>query len=583
MPDGKADNQLNMAIEVPEDVREKTLDLNVGYTPELKTWELIVKYSGDISRIANELEAIVVPLQNEYAIITIREDLIGRLSDYEEVEFIEKPKRIFYSVNQGRSASCINPLQTAQFNLFGKGVIVAIIDSGIDYSHPDFRNENGTTRIIELWDQTIDGSPPTGYAIGTLYNSEQINAALAVTNPAERMAIVPSTDLSGHGTHVTGIAAGNGRGSNGTYRGVASQSELLIVKLGASIGNSFPKTTQLMQGIDYCIKRAIELNMPIAINISFGTNYGSHTGNSLLENYINDIANRWKTNLIIGTGNEGSAGKHTSGILSGDAGATREIIEFGVGQYEFTFNLQIWKNFFDEFEIIITSPSGTSVGPIPKRLGTQQFRIGPTEIYLYYGEPLPYNPQQEIYIEFIPVNDYIETGIWSIELVPRNIVVGNYDMWLPSGGTLNPETAFLRPTEVTTLTIPSTAWRAISVGAYDASNDSLAYFSGRGFPRGATSVKPDLVAPGVDITSASPGGGYTSRSGTSMATPFVTGSVALMMEWGIVNDNDPYMYGEKMKAYLIAGARKLSFEKIYPNPTFGFGALCLRETLMLTQ
>lgn len=583
MPDGKLDNQLNLALEVSEQVRDKTLDLNVGYFPDLRTWELIVKYSGNINRIAEELGAIVVPLQSEYAIITIREDFIDLLSNYQEIEFIEKPKRIFYSVSQGRSVSCINPLQTAQFNLFGKGVIVAIIDSGIDYSHPDFRNENGTTRIIELWDQTIPGNPPPGYAIGTLYTREQINEALALTNQAERMALVPSTDLSGHGTHVAGIAAGNGRASGGLNRGVASQSELLIVKLGASLGDSFPKTTQLMQAIDYCIKKAIELNMPIAINISFGTNYGSHTGNSLLESYINEMANRWKTNIIIGTGNEGSASKHTSGVLSGAAGAPREIIEFGVGQYEFTFNLQIWKNFYDNFEIIITSPGGTRVGPIPQRLGTQQFRIGQTEIYLFYGEPLPYNPQQEIYIEFIPARDYVESGIWSIELVPINIVVGNYDIWLPSGGILNPETAFLRPTEETTLTIPSTAERAITVGAYDAYNDSLAFFSGRGYPRGRTLVKPDIVAPGVNITSTSPGGGYTTMSGTSMATPFVTGSVALMMEWGIVNGNDPYMYGEKMKAYLIAGARKLSFEREYPNPTFGFGALCLRETFMLTQ
>jgi subtilisin family serine protease len=203
MPDGKLDNQLNLALDLPEQVRDKTLDLNVGYIPDLKTWELIVKYSGNIGRIAEELGAIVVPMQNEYAIITIREDLIDRLSDYQEIEFIEKPKRIFYSVNQGRTASCINPLQTAQYNLFGKGVIVAIIDSGIDYSHPDFRNENGTTRIIDLWDQTIPGNPPAGYAIGTLYSREQINEALALPNQADRAAMIPSTDLSGHGTHVT--------------------------------------------------------------------------------------------------------------------------------------------------------------------------------------------------------------------------------------------------------------------------------------------------------------------------------------------------------------------------------------------
>lgn len=582
MPDGKADNQLNLALDVSEEIRSRTLDLNVGYLPEVRMWELIVKYSGNINRIAEELDIIVVPLQNEYAIITIREDLIDRLSDYQEIEFIEKPKRLSYEVIQGRTASCINPLQTAQYNLFGNGVIVAIIDSGIDYAHPDFRNEDGTTRIIDFWDQTIPGNPPEGYAIGTLYTREQINEALAVTDPIQRMSIVPSTDTSGHGTHVASIAAGNGRASNGRYRGVASQSELLIVKLGASIGDSFPRTTQLMQGIDFCVKRAIELNMPLAINISFGNNYGSHTGNSLLENYINDIANRWKMNIIIGTGNEGAAGRHTGGILSSAPGAPREIIELAVGQYEFTFNLQIWKNFYDQFEIILTSPGGIRVGPIPERLGTQRFRMGTTEIYLYYGEPLPYSIQQEIYIEFIPVTDYVETGIWTIELVPIRIVQGNYDMWLPSGGVLSPETGFLRPTEQTTLTIPSTAVRAITVGAYDAQNDSLAFFSGRGFPRGGTSIKPDLVAPGVDIMAAAPGGGYTTRSGTSMATPFVTGSVALMMQWGIVQGNDPYMYGEKMKAYLIAGARQLSFEANYPNPTFGFGALCLRNTFNLT-
>lgn len=386
-----------------------------------------------------------------------------------------------------------------------------------------------------------------------------------------------------HPTHVAGIAAGNGRASNGLNRGVASESELIVVKLGISVGGSFPRTTQLMEAIDFAIRRGIELNMPLAINLSFGNNYGAHDGNSLLESYISDITNRWRVNIAIGTGNEGAVGRHTSGILSNPPVGTPHVIEIGVGAYESTFNLQIWKNFYDQFEITLISPGNTRVGPIPERLGTQQFSIGQTEIFLYYGEPLPYSSQQEIYLEFLPRNSYVESGIWKVELVPRNIVVGNYDMWLPSGGVLNPETRFLRPTEETTLTIPSTASRAITVGAYNAHTDSLAFFSGRGYPRGDTLVKPDLVAPGVDITSCSPGGGYTTMSGTSMATPFVTGSVALMMEWGIVNGNDPYMYGEKMKAYLIAGARHLSIERVYPNPTLGFGALCLRNSFMLTQ
>ncbi|MDF2543217.1 MAG: hypothetical protein K0S47_2935 [Herbinix sp.] len=573
MNSGKIENQLNLALDVPVAERERTLNLGVGYSPATNMWELIVKYTGTLDRIRDELNANVVILTNEYAIIVISEDYIDRLSEYEEIEFIEKPKRLFFEVNEGRTASCINPLQTANYNLFGEGVLVAVIDSGIDYSHPDFRNEDGTSRIALLWDQTIPGNPPEGFQIGTLYTREQINEALKTPMP-QRMEIVPSSDLSGHGTHVAGIAAGNGRASNGLYRGVASQSDLLIVKLGSSIGDSFPRTTQLMQGIDFAVRSAISMAMPLAVNISFGNNYGSHTGLSLLENYINDVANIWRSSIVIGTGNEGAAGKHAQGVLRM---GTVSYVEFSVNEFEFSLNLQIWKNYFDQFDITIISPGGTRVGPIPRILGKQQFNIGQTEILLYYGDPTPYNPQQEIYIEFIPRRTYIDSGVWRIELVPRNIVVGNYDMWLPSGGVINENTRFLLSSEFTTLTIPSTAYRAITVGAYNAYTDSYAPFSGRGYTRD-NNIKPDLVAPGVNIMSCAPGGGYAVRSGTSMATPFVTGSAALLMQWGIVQENDPYLYGEKLKANLINGTRKLRIEPNYPNRTLGYGALCLRDT-----
>ncbi|MHB8127746.1 MAG: S8 family serine peptidase [Mobilitalea sp.] len=201
MPNEKLENELNLALEVPVADREKTTNLDVGYTPETDTWELIVKYSGSLNRVREELNIPVVELTNEYAIITIPENLINRLTTYEEIDFIEKPKRLSYEVNEGRTASCINPLQTENYNLFGEGVLIGVIDSGLDYSHPDFRNEDGTTRISALWDQTIPGNPPEGFTIGTLYTREQINEALLIPMP-QRMEIVPSTDLSGHGTHV---------------------------------------------------------------------------------------------------------------------------------------------------------------------------------------------------------------------------------------------------------------------------------------------------------------------------------------------------------------------------------------------
>lgn len=576
MDSQKIANQLNLALNVSNNVRERTLDLDVGFDQETNRWEVIVKYNGNITRIEEELGATVIQLSNEYAIIIIEENLIPRLAGYVEIEFIDLPKRLFFAVNEAKATSCINYVQTTDLNLFGEGVIVAIIDSGIDYSHPDFINNNGKTRIIGLWDQTIPGNPPEGYRIGTLYTSEKINEALAKTSRSEQLEIVPSVDISGHGTHVAGIACGNGRASGGRNRGVASQSDILVVKLGTSVQSSFPRTTQLMEAIDFSIQTALQLKKPIAINISFGNNYGSHDGLSLLENYINDISNIWKVNIVVGTGNEGSAAHHAQGVLSNNR---TEIVEIAVANYEQTFNLQIWKNFYDDFDIEILNPNGTVTGPIPKIIGTQRFVSGNTAIYLYYGEPSPLNRVQEVYAEYIPLRQYIDSGTWKIRLIPKNIVMGNYDMWLPTGEVLNPNTRFLMPTEATTLTIPSTARRVITVGAYDSITDSFAYFSGRGFTRDNSLIKPDLVAPGVNILSTSPGGGYTVRSGTSMATPFVTGSVALLMEWGIVRGDDPYMYGEKTKAYLIAGTRKLNIERVYPNNTLGFGALCLKNSV----
>jgi subtilisin family serine protease len=330
-----------------------------------------------------------------------------------------------------------------------------------------------------------------------------------------------------------------------------------------------------MEGIDFVIKFGITLRRPVAINISFGNNYGSHTGRTLLESYINDNSLLGTTSIVIGTGNEGATGNHAQGVLT--MGRTQSV-ELAVSEFEFSLNLQIWKNYYDHFDILIMAPNGTRVGPIPRILGTQQFRIGQTEVLLYYGDPTPFNPQQEIYIELLPVGRYINSGVWRFELVPQRIVTGDYDMWLPAGGVKNPATRFLLPSEFTTLTVPSTAEMVVTVGAYNAYTDSYAPFSGRGFTRNLR-IKPDLVAPGVNINSCAPGGGYAIRSGTSMATPFVTGSAALLMQWGIVNGNDPFLYAEKIKAYLINGARHLRVESVYPNRTLGYGALCLEDSL----
>lgn len=274
MQDQKLDNLLNLAMDSTEKERQKSLNLNVGYDQQDKTWEVIVKYSGELSGITGE-SILAVPLLGGYAVVTIPESLITSYAERAQIEFIEKPKRLFFETFQAKTASCIRSVQMGSEGLSGKGILIGIVDSGVDYRHPDFCREDGSSRILRYWDQSVSGNPPEGYYLGTEYTKEQLDEALALPEEEGRK-LVQGTDVSGHGTAVLGIAAGNGRASNGVYQGVAYNSEILAVKLGIPREDSFPRTTELIQGIDYLIRTAQKLGRPIAINISFGNNYGSH-------------------------------------------------------------------------------------------------------------------------------------------------------------------------------------------------------------------------------------------------------------------------------------------------------------------
>lgn len=280
MTSQKADNLLNLALDATEAERMKSLELEVGYNSIEQEWDLIIKYSGSLEPIRS-IATSVTEMANEYAIVVIRESLIPQLAAFPEVDFIEKPKRLFFQVTNGKRVSCINPVQQAPYSLRGRGTLTGVVDSGIDFTLEDFRNADGTTRIRALWDQTVSGNPPKGYAIGTEYTREQINEALQVANMQERYRIVPSRDSSGHGTAVAGIAAGSGHRQAATEAvgqnaGIAPESELVVVKMGSPRAEGFPRTTELMQGVDYVVKKALEYRMPVAVNISFGNSYGSH-------------------------------------------------------------------------------------------------------------------------------------------------------------------------------------------------------------------------------------------------------------------------------------------------------------------
>ena len=573
MPDQKVDNLLNLSMDATPKEREKSENLNVGYDPETRRWDVIVKYSGPESGLAG-VGIEVVPLLGGYAVVTLPEAEIDAYSNREQIEFIEKPKRLYFETLEERAASCILPVQAGNDGLTGEEILVGVVDSGVDYFHPDFRNEDGSSRILKLWDQSIPGNPPEGYIRGTEYTKDKIDEALAL-GETEGRRLVPSRDFSGHGTAVLGIATGNGRASDGVNRGIAYKSDLLVVKMGNARENSFPRTTELMEGIDYLVRQATQMRKPIAVNISFGNNYGSHRGDSLLETYISNVANVGRSVICVGTGNNGNDRIHTAGKLR--QGQT-EMIEMSIGPYETTLNLQLWKAYADEIEISIETPSGEKLPGLSEKIGTQRYRAGETDLLVYYGKPGPFQVTQEIYFEFIPTGTYLTSGIWKLYLHGRRIKEGNYNLWLPGGNILNPVTGFYRPTAEETLTIPSTAARVITVGAYDSRLNAFADFSGRGGKQ-LTYFKPDLVAPGVDVTAPVPGGGYSGVTGTSFAVPFVTGAAALMMEWGIVRKNDPFLWGEKVKAYLRRGAQPQPGFEQYPNASIGWGRLCVSGSI----
>lgn len=625
MIDQKRENLLNLALAATEVERRRVPELSAGYNASGKTWEVIVQYQGDLAFLEGQGVRVTLLLFS-YAILLVPESLMDYVTELPQITYLEKPKPLFFADAFARSVSCISPVQEGISGLYGDGVLLACIDSGVDYAHPDFCASDGTSRIALLWDQTIPGNPPMGYALGSVYTRRQINEALAASSPTERFALVPSRDVTGHGTAVLGIAAGNGRSSaDGAMRGVAPEATLVVVKLGNPDPADLPRTSQLLQAVDFCVRYALLVERPLVINLSFGNNYGSHSGESLLETYLNAVSNLGQHVICIGAGNEGDTGRHYAGNLKSDrksAGQTQTIratsdpaatsavsaatprtvhtmsalsnspavsatadrsvsVEFQVGAYESSFSLQIWKVYGDEISIELISPGGIRSGTLSPVLGTARLTLGSTELLLFYGMPSPYSQAQEIYLSFQGAGNHlsVENGIWTLRLIPGRLISGSFDLWLPGGNAIGSQTRFFSPTTDTTLTIPSTARSSITVGAYDPRLSSYASFSGRGYTRILHEVKPDLAAPGVNIPAPRSGGGYASFTGTSFATPFVSGSAALMMEWGILRGNDPFLYGEKLKAYLIAGAKPIASESEYPNRRVGWGALCLSESL----
>lgn len=594
----KLESELNLSLNLSPAERMMCSVLCSGYDPETDIWKLILLYQGSLEEVSREVPFSYVPLLGKFAIINIASRDINNLLTYPQILYLELSRPLYLEVTRGLAASCLNAapgISVPSGSLTGRGTAVGIIDSGLDFRHPDFRHPDGTTRILTYWDQSLPYDGNNRYGLGRIFSEEDLNQIILsetgeVTEiePSENssQSVAPGRDLSGHGTHVTGICAGNGLASGGRNRGVAPEASLIIVRLKNEGRSVYSDYASLMMAADYTVRFASEKNIPLSVNISYGSNDGPHDGSSLIEQFFQKCIFYGRNTITVATGNEGLTRRHAGAVISG----TGYSFPFSIADGEQNLYLQLWKNPADIYDYQLTSPDRQSVY-ISGSPGIYRYRLGENQVFVSVSESTPYQPKQEVFISFaVPSDSSADTslddspdtpdqearlapGIWQFSVLPETIVNGRVNLWLPSREATNRSTGFLDPDTELTFTVPSTAGNVISVSGYDSGTDVFASFSGQGFSNDQE-TKPDLCAPAVNILSAAPGGGYSIRTGTSMAAPFVSGSCALLMQWGIINGNDPFMFGEKVKAALWKGSKALPAFRDYPNPQVGWGKLC---------
>lgn len=478
----------------------------------------------------------------------------------------------------------------------GAGVIVGFVDTGINYTDSLFRNVDGSTRIIGIWDQTNNSDnsnnienetakPFSAFSAlyGTQYTAEEINLALNSDNPAS---IVPTRDENGHGTFLASIAAGN-RDERAGFSGAAPQASIAMVKLKPAKqylrdfyliqdGADAYQENDIMMGVSYLYFLARKYSMPLVVCIPLGTNMGSHMGMSRLGQYLNQVSLSNGSAVITAAGNETGARHHFRAVM--DADTDEVTAELRVGEREAGFSMELWAENMGAYTVGFISPTGEVAREISVPLrgeNTVSFLLEQTQITVYTQIADVSAGSQFIFMRF----ENPMSGIWRILIRNSLDIRETFHIWLPVRGFISDETYFLRPDPDTIITDPANARYPITVTAYDHTKNSIYIHASRGYSLSGR-IKPDLAAPGVNILGASVSGRRLTRmSGTSVSAAHLAGAAAILLNWGVLNANYPYLNTPVLKSIFVRGAQR-NPALTYPNREFGYGTLNLYEAFL---
>lgn len=460
--------------------------------------------------------------------------------------------------------------------LKGQDVLIGFIDTGIDYTHPAFRRPDGLSRIVGIWDQTLQtGQPPFDLNYGTAYSQEELNQALGMEDP---FSLVPSRDENGHGTFLAGVAAGSALPQQ-SFSGAAPEALIAIVKLKPAkeylkeifyvTGSALAyQSTDIMLGIRYLILLADALKKPLVICIGLGSNQGSHSGSSPLDSMLSVTDQYRGIHAVTAAGNEAGKAHHFYGTAA-NSGAY-EAVEILVEPGTSGFCAELWGQPPEVYAVGFESPLGEVIQKLPPRISFSEnisFILENTRIFVTSEIVQTVSGQQLIFIRFSDPTP----GSWKIRVYTDSFNNGNYHIWLPITGFSDPDVRFLRPNPDTTLTVPSASVSTMTTAAYNAYDNSLFLNSSRGFTR-TGQIKPDFAAPGVNVFGPNLRGGFTTATGTSVAAAITAGACAQMVEWGMRRTPPRIFNNSELKALFIRGADR-SRQELYPNREWGYGTL----------